>query len=80
MKTAHQLARELLAGPDLPIFHFDPSCAGFDSELDTSTSDPEIQKVDQEVYSNEFNRTKVAPAFLTIVGNQHEEHGIKAGT
>lgn len=26
-KTAHQLARELLAMPDLPISHFDPSFA-----------------------------------------------------
>jgi len=25
MKTSHDLARELLAAPDLPVFHYDPS-------------------------------------------------------
>jgi hypothetical protein len=43
-KTAHQLALELLAGPDLPIYHFDPSRAGIDDENDTSLSDPVIER------------------------------------
>ena len=46
MKTSHQLARELLAGPDLPIHHFDPSRAGIDDEIDTSLSEPRIEKSD----------------------------------
>jgi hypothetical protein len=46
MKTSHQLARELLAGPDLPCWHFDPSRAGLDDEQDTSLSVPDVQVVD----------------------------------
>jgi hypothetical protein len=44
MKTAHQFARELLKGPDLPIYHFDPSRAGMADESDPSLSPPEIQR------------------------------------
>ncbi len=66
MKTAHQLARELLAGPDLPIFHFDPSRAGMDEEADTATSDPivEIVKPDDET---------VKEPFITICGDNEGE-------
>ena len=46
MKTAHQLARELLAGTDLPIYHFDPSRAGIDDDYDTSLSEPVVEKND----------------------------------
>ena len=46
MKTSHQLARELLAGPDLPVWHFDPSRAGLDDEIDTSLSELRIEKSD----------------------------------
>lgn len=43
MKTSHQLARELLSRPDLPVFHFDPSRAGLGDESDTSLSEPKAQ-------------------------------------
>lgn len=76
-KTSHEFARELLAGPDLPIYHFDPSCAGCDSENDTSISEPIIEKVDSEKYEDaETGEQKVSDEFLTIVGKQHEEHGL----
>lgn len=51
MKTSHQLARELLAGPDLPIYHFDPSRAGMDSELDTSISGPSVELLNEDGYA-----------------------------
>lgn len=73
MKTAHDLARELLAGPDLTIFHFDPSCAGYHSDDDTGVSAPVIERVDPEPGEE-------GVPFLTIVGNQHEEHGLDADT
>lgn len=45
-KTAHQLARELLAGPDLPIYHFDESRAGMAADgSDPSLEDPKIDRV-----------------------------------
>lgn len=79
MKTAHQLARELLEGPDLPIFHFDPSRAGCDDERDTSISDPEIQEVDpkdgltdEEVAENKQEGCNTDP-FLTICGESDED-------
>ena len=75
MKTAHQLARELFAGPDLPIYHFDPSRAGTDSEVDTSISTPKIELVDQkkdlsaaEIVEADLNEFDLSP-FLTIVGD-----------
>lgn len=43
MKTSHELGRELLAGLDLPIYHFDPSRAGLDEERDTSLSEPTVE-------------------------------------
>ena len=56
MKTSHQLARELLAGPDLPVWHFDPSRAGLDDECDTSLSEPTVY-VEHSI-----------PRFITICG------------
>jgi len=47
-KTAHQLAYELLALPDLPIYHFDPSRAGMDDERDTSLSHIKVERHDPE--------------------------------
>lgn len=76
MKTAHQLARELLAGPDLTIFHFDPSCAGFNADDDTSISSPVVETVEGEKDED----GKPYPPFLTIVGNQHHEHDLEEGT
>lgn len=77
MKTAHQLARELLAGPDIVIFHFDPSCAGYNADDDTSVSDPvvELNTPDAKDEAGELHLP-----FLTIVGNQHDEHGLDADT
>lgn len=62
-KTAHELARELLAGPDLPIYHFDPSRAGMDDEADTS-----ISAVVVEVVEPDAERGITAP-FITICGD-----------
>lgn len=77
VKTSHEFARELLAGPDLPIFHFDPSCAGCDEEADTSCGTPVVEKVDAEPYEDpETGETKTSEEFLTIVGKQHEEHAL----
>jgi hypothetical protein len=76
MKTAHQFARELLAGPDIPIFHFDPSCAGYNPDDDTSISPPVAEVVNAEKDEN----GKPYPPFLTIVGNQHKEWELEEGT
>jgi hypothetical protein len=76
MKTAHQLARELLAGPDIAILHFDPSCAGFNPDEDSSISYPTVEKVE----GLKDPDGQPLPPFLTIVGNQHEEHGLEEGT
>jgi hypothetical protein len=62
MKTSHQLARELLAGPDLPCYHFDPSRAGMDPEMDTSVSDPIVEVVEPT------KRDGVRRPFITLVG------------
>lgn len=77
MKTAHQLARELLAGPDLPIWHFDPSRAGMDDERDTSLAEPEVQENDaaHDMTPDELAAWKeehpeaYTGKFLTIVGD-----------
>lgn len=58
MKTAHQFAGELLMGPDLPVFHFDPSRAGMDDEVDTSLAVPVVEVV-----------KACRKAFITIVGD-----------
>jgi hypothetical protein len=76
MKTAHQLARELLAGPDLVIFHFDPSGAGYNHDDDTSIAEPVIEK-NSDGKDEEGNPY---PPFLTIVGKQHEQHELEEGT
>lgn len=67
MKTAHSFARELLAGPDLEIFHFDPSQAGTDEDHDTSVSEPKICQVDPEPAEKPY------PSFLTICGQGTDE-------
>lgn len=77
MKTAHQLARELLAGPDLPIWHFDPSRAGMDDERDTSLAEPEVQENDAALDMTPEQLTELKDEhpeayigkFLTIVGD-----------
>ena len=76
-QTSHEYARELLAGPDLPIYHFDPSCAGCDSENDTSLSSPKVERVASEKYEDpETGEEKISAEFLIITGNQHEEYGL----
>jgi hypothetical protein len=79
VKTAHQLARELLAGPDLPIYHFDPSRAGMADESDPSLSDPKIQRVNprdamskQEIRDAREEGYSLKP-FLTIVDSSSVE-------
>ena len=76
MKTAHQLARELLALPDMPVFHFDPSCAGFNADDDTSIGEPRAEVVDDL----KDDAGQPLPMFLTIVGDQHELHGLEKET
>lgn len=76
MITSHALARELLAGPDLPIFHFDPSRAGADPERDSSLSVPDVEVNDpregltkleiEDLEANGHNMGK----FITLSGAQ----------
>lgn len=79
MKTAHQLARDLLAGPDLPIWHFDPSRAGLNDERDTSLSEPEVEEndaaeglTDEDVAEAKEERCYTGK-FLTICGETEAE-------
>lgn len=75
MKTSHQLARELLAGPDLPIWHFDPSRAGLDY-TDSSLSEPEITHDDTRLVFTEDEVEEMREGgaymgpFITISGEQ----------
>lgn len=79
MKTAHQFARELLAGPDLPIWHFDPSRAGLDDDRDTSLSEPEVQENDaaegltEEQVAEAKEERCYTGKFLTICGETGED-------
>lgn len=76
-KTAHQFARELLAGPDLPIFHFDPSFAdACDEESDYTLGTPTAEVVDpregidqDEADSMESDGVSMGK-FVTISGDQ----------
>ena len=79
MKTAHELARELLAGPDLPIWHLDPSrfsetVAGEDASL----SEPRVKIEDTtEGQSPETSAAEKAEGyyvgkFITISGDQDD--------
>ncbi len=69
--TAHQLARLLLAGPDWPIYHFDPSRFGYSEEDDTSLSAPTLSRVDEVVPDNEGDLRHVRA--IHIVGADHED-------
>lgn len=76
MKTSHQLARELLALPDLPCFHFDPSRAGCDDERDTSTSEPRVEVVDvdePELPDVNEDGQKILKKFITVNGDQGDD-------
>jgi hypothetical protein len=66
-KTAHQLARELLALPDLPTFFFDPSLAGIDPERDASLTEPRVELNKPPRWANRW------PAFITVVGGEDQE-------
>jgi hypothetical protein len=78
MKTTHQLASDLLAGPDLPCFHFDPSRAGMDDERDTSLSEPIAELTD--LSAEKYDRDLVEPdmqrveKFIIIHGDGGEPH------
>lgn len=67
--TSHEFARKLLAGPDLPIFHFDPSLAGYDEECDTSISQPAAG-----VVRHAGNGQRQYQAFITICGTANEHY------
>lgn len=74
MKTAHQLGRELLAGPNLPIWHFDPSRAGTDPDQDTSLCEPTIEHcdsregLDKDTIAAAIEEGAYMGEFLTING------------
>ena len=84
MKTAHQLASELLAGPDLPIWHFDPSRAGLDAERDTSLGEPEVEEndaaegLDEEQIAEAKEERCYTGKFLTICGETDAEGEAKS--
>jgi hypothetical protein len=79
MKTSHQFARDLLAGPDLPIFHFDPSRSGLDDERDTGLNEPQVQEndLDAGLTEEEVAEAKeegcLTGKFLTICGETGED-------
>lgn len=74
--TSHELANKLLLGPNLPIFHFDPSKAGQDDDRDTSLSEPAIEEHDNrdgvpvEVVEGWVENGQYAGLFLYICGEQ----------
>jgi hypothetical protein len=86
MKTAHQLARELLAGPDLPIYHFDPSRADMaDEGTDPSLETPKIERVNprdglakREIKDALEEGYSLKP-FLTIVGDSEMKASEESG-
>lgn len=79
-KTSHQLARELLALPDLPCFHFDPSFAdASDNETDETIGRPSLEVVNPR---DGLTAGEIADAeaegflmcnFITIVGDQPKD-------
>ena len=64
MKTTHSLARELLALPDKPVYHFDPSFAGLDEEADSSLSEPSVELNKPDRWQEQWR------PFVTISGAQ----------
>lgn len=85
IKTAHELARELLAGPDLPIFHFDPSyvdASSVEENLTTSWVSVDIVDTIEDVSEEEINEAKqrveddgleFVPQFIILAGTQDEQ-------
>lgn len=76
-KTSHEFARELLALPDLPIFHLDPSFADrCDEESDYTLGAPSatVEKPIENMTLEEIEQSKergfcLCP-FITISGDQ----------
>lgn len=64
MKTTHSLARELLALPDKPVYHHDPSFAGLDEETDSSLSEPHVELNQPARWQEQWR------PFVTISGAQ----------
>ncbi len=62
--TTHSLARELLALPDLPVYHLDPSFAGLDEGGDLSLTTPTL-----DLHTPDQWLTRWKP-FATISGAQ----------
>lgn len=63
--TSHQLAAKLLAHPDLPVFHFDPSLVDYES------GDPEDGNVSlstPEVTVYEADGEDIKQSFIEIAG------------
>lgn len=72
--TSHQLARDLLAGPDLPIHHFDPSRAGYDEEIDTSLSSVSIELHRADLVDPLSDKTTPGDPCLLICGADHDHY------
>lgn len=68
--TAHELARALLAGEDLPIYHFDPSYAGLDDEWDDSCTDPVVETVEVPHTDENGEEISTSHRFIAIIGTQ----------
>jgi hypothetical protein len=64
MKTAHEFARELLALPDVPVLHFDPSWVE-DEESPNALTEP---KAELSTDNGEDEDGKPLPPFICISG------------
>ena len=75
MKTSHQLAQELLALPDLPVFHFDPSW--IDGEESPHALTEPVAELNEPEANPEEDGGPSQP-FISICGNvdhDEEEYG-----
>jgi hypothetical protein len=67
-KTSHQFAEELLALPDLPIYHLDPSFC-FAGEGDNALTAPQVNKMDVLV-AKYLNSEMAYTKYIVIAGTQ----------
>lgn len=74
MKTAHEFARELLALPDIPVLHFDPSWVE-DEISPNALTEPKAEVSDDNGEDDEGNPL---PPFVCMSGKQVLE-GPEAG-
>lgn len=72
--TTHELASILSAGPCLPVYHLDPSCAGLASDRDTSIS--EVDVVVQRVPGTAEGEPDLK--YVTLTGSQSLDYEVEA--